>query len=130
MKKAFLITLGLGVVLLGGVLMMFRGRVDNKNVVGGTNVSVSDGTQVIEIKAKGGYAPRDTVAKANMPTVLKIKTNGTFDCSSALTIPSLSYRKFLAATGEEVITVPPQPAGSTLRGLCSMGMYHFAVQFN
>jgi len=29
-----------------------------------------------------------------------------------------------------LIDVPPQNAGTTLRGLCSMGMYSFAITFN
>lgn len=90
---------------------------------------VLDGKQVIEIKAKGGYSPRSTMAKANMPTVLKVKTMGTFDCSSALTIPSIGYQKYLPASGETLIEIPPQEAGSTLQGVCAMGMYNFAVNF-
>jgi hypothetical protein len=28
-----------------------------------------------------------------------------------------------------VVDVPPQKAGSTLTGLCSMGMYSFTIRF-
>jgi hypothetical protein len=65
-----------------------------------------------------------------MPTLLKINTNGTFDCSSALSIPSLNYQKYLPATGETLIEVPPQESGTTLQGTCAMGMYNFSVKFN
>ena len=116
----------LGVVIVGAVLYITRGGVvDTKN-----NVSIVEGKQVIQIIAKGGYSPRNSVAKAGMPTVLKIKTSGTFDCSSALVIPSLSYRANLPMSGETLIDVPTQPAGSTLQGVCAMGMYSFSVQFN
>lgn len=97
--------------------------------VGMNNVSIVGGVQVIEVSAKGGYSPRSTVAKADMPTVLKMKTRGTFDCSVALRIPDLGFNEILPSSGETEINVPPQKAGTTLKGLCSMGMYNFAIKF-
>lgn len=93
------------------------------------NVSMVDGKQVIEIDAKGGYSPRISIAKADTSSVIKVNTKGTFDCSSSLVIPSLGYEKNLPMTGETLIDVPPQKAGTSLQGLCSMGMYSFQVQF-
>jgi plastocyanin domain-containing protein len=58
-----------------------------------SNVSTENSKQVIEITAKGGYEPRISTAKANIPTVLRVKTSSTFDCSSALRIPSIGYSK-------------------------------------
>lgn len=94
------------------------------------NVTIIDGKQIITINAKGGYSPKVTNAKAGIPTVIKINTKATFDCSSALTIPSLGYRNNLPSSGETVIEVPPQKIGETMRGLCAMGMYNFAVNFD
>jgi plastocyanin domain-containing protein len=94
------------------------------------NASVIDGKQVIEIKAKGGYAPRVTVAKANMPTVINVQTSGTFDCSSALTVPAIGFCTMLPSSGVTPIEIPPQQPGTTIKGVCSMGMYSFAVNFN
>jgi len=94
------------------------------------NVNIVDGKQVIEINAKGGYSPRITTAKAGIPTVIKMKTNGSFDCSSALVIPSLDYRNNLPLSGETLIDVPAQKAGTKLQGLCAMGMYNFLIEFN
>lgn len=94
------------------------------------NVSIVDGKQIITINAKGGYFPAVTTAKAGIPTVIKMESRATFDCSSALVIPDLQYRKNLPPSGETLIPVPPQEAGSTLRGLCAMGMYNFVVNFN
>ncbi len=94
------------------------------------NISVIDGKQVITITAKGGYSPRVSIAKADLPTVLRLETNGTFDCSSAVSIPALGYRTQLKQTGVEDVVVPPQKAGTTLQGLCAMGMYNFKVNFN
>jgi Cu+-exporting ATPase len=88
------------------------------------------GKQIVEIGVKGGYSPKVTSAKADMPTTLRMKTNGTFDCSSGVTIPSLGIRQTLPSSGSTDIEVPAQKAGTTLDGVCVMGMYHFAVNFN
>ena len=94
------------------------------------NVTIADGKQIVEILAKGTYQPRLTAAKANIPTTLKVYTLGTFDCTLALTIPSLGYRAMLPRTGETLIEVPAQKEGTTLQGLCGMAMYNFLVMFN
>lgn len=107
---------------------MFAGENSGDNA--GNNVSIVDGKQIIEIDAKGGYNPRKTAAKADIPTVLKIKTSGTFDCSSALVIPSLGYRKNLPPSGEILVDIPLQKAGSAIQGMCAMGMYNFTLDFN
>ncbi len=86
------------------------------------------GTQIIEITAKGGYTPRKSVAKAGIPTVLRFNTNGTFDCSSSVRIPSMNITKFLPQSGSTDIDLGVQPVG-TLTGTCGMGMYSFEIQF-
>ena len=88
------------------------------------------GKQVIEINAKGGYSPTITSAKAQTPTVLKVKTQTPFDCSAALTIPGLNYRANLKPTGVAQIDIQPQKPGTTLQGICAMGMYNFQITFN
>ncbi len=119
------------VALIGGAMMFPGGDKDlDVNTPDASNVSMVDGQQIITIDAKGGYSPKVTTAKAGIPTVIKMNTEGTFDCSSALTIPSLGYRSNLPPAGETLIDVPPQEAGSTLQGLCSMGMYNFTVNFD
>ncbi len=94
------------------------------------NVSMADGKQIIKIQAKGGYSPKVTTAKADTPTTIEVSTQSTFDCSSALVIPSLNYRKNLPPSGTTDIEVPAQKAGTKLQGLCAMGMYSFVVNFN
>ena len=91
--------------------------------------TVVDGKQFIDITAKGGYSPRVVTAKAGMPTVLRVQTNGTFDCSASLVIPKLSYQKFLQSSGTEEIIISPEAAQGTMKGLCSMGMYSFEIDF-
>ncbi|MDD2935392.1 MAG: cupredoxin domain-containing protein [Candidatus Pacebacteria bacterium] len=94
-----------------------------------SNVSVVDGKQIITIDARGGYFPQVTIAKADMPTIIKMATKSTFDCSSALVIPDLNYQKNLPPTAVTEIEVPPQKAGEEIQGLCSMGMYSVIIEF-
>lgn len=129
--KTTVISIIAAVLLIGGAAALTRGgNVSGDGEPATHNVSVEGGRQVIEIDAKGGYSPKLTDAQAGMPTVLKVATNGTFDCSAALTIPSLGYSRNLPSSGVTEIEVPSQKAGAKLQGLCAMGMYNFAVQFN
>src|SRR3989344_1522013 len=121
-SKTIIISTFLAVVFIGGaaILTGISGNKDTQSIV--SNVSIVDGKQIITINAKGGYSPRVTMAKADMPTVLKVATNGTFDCSSALTIPTLGYSKNLPPSGETEIEIPSQKTGAVVRGICSMGI--------
>ena len=92
------------------------------------NVSIVDGKQIIEINTKGGYSPKLSEAKAGIPTTLRFKTNGTFDCSSSVRIPNMNISKILPNTGSTDIDLGTQKLG-TLSGTCGMGMYKFVVDF-
>lgn len=92
------------------------------------NVKVEDGKQIIEITAKGGYQPRRSVAQANTPTIVRFNTNGTFDCSLAVRIPSMGISKTLAQTGTTDIDIGTSREGK-LKGTCGMGMYPFEIEF-
>lgn len=127
--KSTIISIIIAVVLIGGSIILVRDRGASSSDIVVNNVSVVDGKQIIEISAKGGYSPRVTTARADMPTTIRMVTTGTFDCSSAVSIPSLGYRKNLPASGVTEIDVPPQEAGTKLQGLCAMGMYNFAIAF-
>lgn len=122
--------LAVGVLIGGALLLTNLGPSQNTGQELSENVSVVDGTQFIDIKAKGGYSPRLTYARSGIPTILRMETSNTFDCSSSLVIPSLRYRANLDPSGVTEIQLPSQKAGSKLRGLCSMGMYGFEVRFN
>jgi len=130
--KASTIAIIAVVILISGAFVFTRGN-DDQNVQlkqDQDNVTVVNGKQIIEINAKGGYSPKVTTAKANIPTIIRMKTQGTFDCSSSFTIPALGYRTNLPPSGVTEIVVPPQEVGTKLQGLCSMGMYNFIVNFN
>lgn len=92
-------------------------------------VQIVDGKQVIEVVAHGGYNPRDIVAKANVPTILRMKTSGTFDCSAAFVIPSLNIQKMLLQTGVTDFEIPVQTSGSNISATCGMGMYRLNISF-
>ncbi|MEI7810344.1 MAG: cupredoxin domain-containing protein [bacterium] len=92
------------------------------------NVSIVDGKQIIEIKAKDGFNPVHSVAKAGIPTILRVETNGTFDCSSSISIPEMNISRSLPLSGTTDIDVGTQQAG-TFNGTCSMGMYPFDIKF-
>ena len=92
------------------------------------NVSIVDGKQIITMKAKGGFSPVHSIAKAGIPTILRVDTNGTFDCSSIIRIPSLNISKNLPLSGTTDIDIGVQKIG-TFDGTCGMGMYPFDVKF-
>lgn len=117
--------LGLTILMFGG--LSFEGG--SSSLGEGKNVSMIDGKQIVGITAKGGYSPRKTVAKAGVPTVLRVKTSGTFDCSGALAIPSIDYQNNLPMSGSTDIDLGSQAAGKTIQGFCAMGMYNFEVKF-
>jgi plastocyanin domain-containing protein len=119
------------VLIIIGVFFIFtKGspKAANENVASVDNVTIENGVQIVEIKAKGGYNPRTSVAKAGLPTILRFNTDGTFDCSSSVRIPSLNVSKSLPISGLTDIELPSSSAG-TLSGTCGMGMYPFEIIF-
>lgn len=105
------------------------GDVEENNIEENVNnVSVVDGKQIIEIRAKGGYSPKHTIAKAGIPTILRMNTNGTFDCTSSVRLPSLNISQSLPMSGSTDIDLGTQKV-STLNGTCGMGMYPFDIKF-
>lgn len=120
------------ILILLGILFFILNflRSTDTSSTSGTSVSTEDGKQVIEIKAKGGYSPASVAALANKDTILRVKTDSTFDCSSALTIPKLGIRKNLPPTATTDIPLGPQSPGTKLAGTCAMGMYNFNLTFN
>lgn len=117
------LVIAMAVIFIGGA------KRNSPRSVAVQNSEIRDGVQYVTINAKGGYSPRVSNAVAGIPTKLIVKTDGTYDCSSALVIRSLNYQKMLPQTGEEIIDIGTPVARTPLRGLCSMGMYNFVVNF-
>lgn len=126
--KVTAITITVIGIIIGGVFVLANNNNSRVFLSNANNVSNIDGKQIIEITAKGGYQPQKSFAKAGIPTVIRFKTNGTFDCSSSVRIPSLNIAKSLPQTGSTDIDIGISKT-STLEGLCSMGMYHFEIDF-
>jgi plastocyanin domain-containing protein len=115
-------------LLIGGAVLLTGNSSPAPVAVAINNVSQIDGKQIIDVQVKGGYTPKRTTAKAGVPTILRFNTNGTFDCSSAVRIPSIGISKNLPPSGTiEIDLGTPQVA--ILQGVCAMGMYSFQIDF-
>ena len=125
--KGISIAILIAIVLIVIALTLSGGNTNEPE--NANNVTMEGDQQIINLKARGGYWPKVTTAKADLPTVIKVITNNTFDCSSALVIPSLNWRQNLPPAGATEIKVPAQKAGTKLQGLCAMGMYRFDINF-
>jgi len=137
-NKTGLIIIFAGLAIAAGIFFIGNSKGNsndgssNTNKVSATTVQnseIKDGVQYITIDAKGGYSPKVSTAKAGIPTKLIVRTNGTYDCSSALSIRSVGFQKILNRTGEETIDLGTPVAGTPIRGVCGMGMYSFVVNF-
>jgi plastocyanin domain-containing protein len=122
------------VILTSIIAITLLGKKDtpiNKDTeVMGENTINEDGKQILNLFAKGGYKPTIITASANIPTILRVDTKSTYDCSTSLVINQLNYRSYLPSTGTTDIEIPPQEPGSVINGTCSMGMYSFRINFN
>ena len=130
MKAATITILIAGVMIGGFIFLLGKNNAQNNTQIDNIqNVTMVDGRQIIEIKAKGGYMPRVSTAKAGVPTIVRFDTNGTFDCSASVRIPSLGISEVLPNSGSKDIDLGTQKIG-TLQGTCGMGMYPFEIEFN
>jgi plastocyanin domain-containing protein len=125
--KPSIIVIAAAVII--GAFLLFRGRPSQPPATtpAGSNVSVVDGTQIVTVKAKGGYQPGTSTVKAGMPTILRFETNATYDCSSEVRIPSLGIEKVLPPAGMTDIALGTLKPG-ILPGTCGMGMYRFILK--
>ncbi len=126
--KATIGAIAVAIVIIGGAILLVGSESTTTNNEPANNVSIVDGTQIIAIDVKGGYKPRKSVATSGLPTVIQFITNGTYDCSIAVRIPSLSIAKNLPPVGSTRIDIGTPKIG-TLRGVCAMGMYSFEIEF-
>lgn len=125
--KLILISLGVAVVLIGGVFVI-TSKLDTGSSAYADNVTIVGGKQIIDLRAKGGYRPKQSTAKAGIPTILKVDTSGTFDCSSIIRIPGMNITKNLPPSGSTEIDLG-NPQVGLLQGTCGMGMYRFEINF-
>jgi plastocyanin domain-containing protein len=126
--KMIVVSLVIAAAVIFGALVFTKSASQPGNSVPAQNVTIVDGKQIIEIEARGGYSPRKSIAKAGLPTILRFKTSGTFDCSSSIRIPSLNISKILPQSGTTDIDLGDQKSGA-LQGSCGMGMFPFEIDF-
>ncbi len=126
--KSTIISIVIAVIIIGGAFFITKNSDQNGQANIKNNVTIVDGKQIIEIRAKGGYSPLQSVAKSGIPTILRFNTSGTFDCSSAVRIPSMGISKTLPNSGVTDIDLGNQQVG-VLNGTCGMGMYPFEIEF-
>lgn len=117
------------ILLVGGFLLLQRNTQPEVTTLsdGSSNVSMENDQQIVTITAKGGYTPVMSTVEAGIPTVIRFDTNGTFDCSSGVRIPSLGINESLPSNGTTDIAIGTLSAGDSIQGTCSMGMYRFEV---
>lgn len=125
--KSTIISIIISIFLIAGAVVLSRGAVssDQEKI---NNVAMVNGIQIIKITAKGGYVPSKSTAKANVPTIIRVDTNGTFDCSSIIRIPDMKIAQNLPQTGTTDIDIGLRPPG-IMYGTCGMGMYPFEINF-
>lgn len=126
--KTTIIPLAIAALFIAGAIVLTSGGGAPSDVAFANNVSIENGQQIIEIRAKGGYQPRKSTAKANIPTIIRFDTSGTFDCSAAVRIPSMNISQILPQSGTTDIDIGSVGFG-TLQGTCGMGMYPFEIEF-
>lgn len=129
--KGIILSVVIVLGLIGGSFWLSKSGTNSSQTgtsVNENNVSIVDGKQIVTIKARGGYQPRKSYAQSGIPTVVRFSTNGTFDCSSFIRIPSLNISQSLPQKGNTDIEIGT-PQVSTLKGSCGMGMYPFEIEF-
>ena len=130
MKKNIITVIIVSVILIAFALIITnKSNQTTSQKVPVNNVSIVNNVQIIELQAKGGYTPRVSKALAGIPTILRINTNGTFDCSSSVRIPTMNIFKSLPQSGTTDIDLGTQKVGK-LQGTCGMGMYPFEINFS
>ena len=122
------ISISLAIVLIVVAFVFTKDSNNVTQIADGSNVTIVDGKQIIDLRVKGGYSPQKSVAKAGMPTIVRFTTNGNFDCSSSVRIPSLNLSKNLELSGTTDIDLGISKEG-ILNGSCGMGMYPFEIDF-
>jgi sulfite exporter TauE/SafE len=110
------------------------GPASNVSVPAGTDplpaAPAASGAQRVVINVENsGYSPDLISLPAGQPIELHLVTNQTRSCSRAFVIPDLGVQELLPETGDVVVNLPAQKAGTTVPFMCSMGMYTGAFQF-
>lgn len=129
---AMLITISAMIFLLNSCKSIAAPGLNNQNpdISADSNIETSGDEQIIEVTASGGYSPRTINARAGIPTILRMKSDGAYGCERSFRIPKLGIQEMLPTDGNTDFDLGIQDKGTTLVGVCSMGMYSFKIIFN
>lgn len=130
MNKVASIIIVSGLVVAISIIFVGSFKLNSNSSASVLNSEMIEGIQYVKIKAKAGYTPEISSAEGGLPTKLIVTTEESFDCSAALIIRSIDYKKILPQTGEEIIDLGTPKEGDSIEGVCSMGMYSFVVNFS
>ncbi len=132
MRFVAIVILFLGLVTFDNALNLLgapsvSGLFTARQVPAATAAEASDN---LTLRAENrGYTPARLAAQAGVPVTLNIVTDNTTSCARDFVIPAIKYYVLLPVTGAETVQIPPQPAGTTMRFTCSMGMYTGLIEF-
>lgn len=129
MNKKVSIILAIGILIAMSIIIFGNSPTLTKKEKYPEDIKIENGIQYVTINANGGYFPRISEAQGGIPTKLIVKTENTYDCSSALVIKSINYRSMLPQNGQTEIDLGTPKSGDAFQGTCSMGMYSFTVKF-
>jgi hypothetical protein len=76
-----------------------------------------------------GYSPEVLDLPAGQPIELHLVTDNVHSCSRAFTIPALGVEEILPESGDVVVSLSAQSAGTDMDFMCSMGMFTGIFQF-
>ncbi|GAB4399451.1 MAG: hypothetical protein OHK0052_22920 [Anaerolineales bacterium] len=130
-----LVLLVLGLLSIENGLNLMGSPISFANLTRGFTQSqsappVQGGETLLTLNAENnGYLPQTLYAKADAPITLNIVTQDTYSCARDFVIPALRFNTLLPETGLIPVEIPPQPAGTTMRFTCSMGMYTGQIIF-
>ena len=88
------------------------------------------GNEIVINVENYGYNPDVIHAKAGEPVKLRLVSKNVRSCSRAFVIPSLNVQEILPQTGEVVIEIPAQEAGTEMPFMCSMAMFTGTIVFD
>ncbi|OGG00576.1 hypothetical protein A2Y99_02580 [Candidatus Gottesmanbacteria bacterium RBG_13_37_7] len=95
-----------------------------------TTTTTSDTKQIIEVTVKGGYYPQEIKAKAEVSTILRLKSVGAIGCERTLIFPQFNISNILPEYGITDFNLDTRNKGAEIIGVCSMEMYYFKITFN
>jgi len=94
-------------------------------------VVMEDNVQIILVTATNrGYFPTSVNAKANIPTILRMKSENSYGCERSFRIPKIKVTEIIPQEGITDIDLGIPKKGEDILGSCSMGMYTFTIKFN